>query len=62
MTFWKTKRRPSTFLSNISKGTGLRLIHAKFEKDPARNGKVTQVWRGSIRRKKIIFFGYAVVD
>ena len=27
-------------LSNKSKGTCLRLIHAKFDKDPMRNGRV----------------------
>ena len=54
-------------LSNISKETGLRLIHAKFEKDPMRTGRVIHVWRGSNKKpetqkthtKKI---GYAVVD
>ena len=55
--------------SNKSKGTGLRLIHAKFEKDPVRNGGVIHVWRGSNKKalnkhknKQKHKIGYAVVD
>ena len=36
-------RRPFTILSKKSKGTGLRLVYARFEKDPMRNGRVIQV-------------------
>ena len=37
-------------LSNIDKGTGLRLIPAKFEKDSLINGGVIHVWRGAIKK------------
>ena len=36
----------------MSKGTGIILIHANFEKDPMRNGRVINVWRGSIKKRE----------
>ena len=45
---WK---KTVNILSKISKETGLRLIHATFEKDPMRNGRVIHVWRGSIKKQ-----------
>ena len=46
----KTLKIPS--ISDISKGTGLRMIHAKFEKDPMRNCRVIQVLRGLIKKQE----------
>ena len=34
----------------ISKETGIRLIHAKFKKDPMITGRVIHVWRGSNKK------------
>ena len=44
--FWK---KTFKMLLNISKRTGLRLIHAKIEKDPMRNGRVIQVEEGQLK-------------
>ena len=54
-------------LLNIYKGTGPTMNHAKFEKDPMRNGRFIQVWRGSNKKhskqdKQTKIIEYAVID